>query len=170
MDPLRGKITSVDTRSSVYIETSVIGYATSWPSTNVLTAAKQAISRSWFQESAGEYQIYVSQPVLIEISSGDPKAAQERLDFVADFIPLEATAEAFALAGHLLDAHALPEKAAVDALHIAISAISGIDYLLTWNCKHIANVTMRHTIERTCRLQGFEPPLICTPEELPHGE
>lgn len=84
-----------------------------------------------------------------------------------DGIPvLAATDQAFALASTLLSAAAMPRKAAVDAAHVAVAAINGLEFLLTWNCAHIANATMRPRIERVCRDAGFEPPTICTPEEL----
>jgi hypothetical protein len=79
---------------------------------------------------------------------------------------LEVTDETTTLAQELVDHVPLPKKAAVDALHIALAAVHGMDYLLTWNCKHIANATLRGNIEEVCRTKGYEPPVICTPEEL----
>ena len=77
--------------------------------------------------------------------------------------------EATHLAEALLRRGALPPRASVDAFHIAIAAAHAVDYLLTWNCKHLANAAMRGTIEATCRAAGFAPPIICTPEELSSG-
>jgi len=74
--------------------------------------------------------------------------------------------EVTALATSIVVGVPLPEKAAIDALHIAVAAVNGVEYLLTWNCKHIANPSLRPQIERTCREMGFEPPVICTPQEL----
>ena len=82
---------------------------------------------------------------------------------------MEQETEVGELAEALLRGVPLPEKAAADALHIATAAVHGMLYLLTWNCKHIANVTLRPQIEAVCRAAGFAPPLICTPEELPDG-
>lgn len=79
------------------------------------------------------------------------------------------TPEVETLASQLLSAAALPEKAKDDAFHIAVASVHGMDYLLTWNCKHIANATMRLKIESICRLAGYEPPVICTPFELMEG-
>jgi hypothetical protein len=79
---------------------------------------------------------------------------------------LTAGPEASALARHLITQGSLPPKAAVDALHIAIAVVNGIDYLLTWNCTHIANATMRRRIDAVCRQDGYEPVVLCTPEEL----
>jgi predicted nucleic acid-binding protein len=80
---------------------------------------------------------------------------------------LEQEAEAGELAAALLREVPLPPNAAADALHIATAAVHGMQYLLTWNCTHLANATLRPRIEAVCRAAGFEPPLICTPEELP---
>ena len=101
-----------------------------------------------------------------EAEAGDPEAAQERLDVLADVVLLETTAEALALAKELLLAGALPPKAADDALHIAIAAVHRIPFLMTWNCRHMANASMRPLIESVCAKTGFTAPIICTPEEL----
>src|SRR5262249_1254707 len=98
--------------------------------------------------------------------AGDRKAAEERMTAMSNIPLLEQTAEVASLAEALLRDVPLPGKAAADAVHIATAAVHGIDYLLTWNCTHIANVTFRPQIEMVCRDAGYEPPLICTPEEL----
>ncbi len=100
---------------------------------------------------------------------GDPEAAPRRLSFLKNIPLLEQSAEAVALAKVLLRQAPLPEKATLDALHIAIAVVSGMHYLITWNCAHIANATLRSQIETICRSQGYEPPVICTPEELMEG-
>jgi hypothetical protein len=92
--------------------------------------------------------------------------AQRRLAALDEATLLEITEEAVALADQLISRGPLPRKAAEDALHIAVAVVNGLDYLLTWNCKHIANAKMRDKIEEVCRLQGYEPIIICTPEEL----
>ena len=101
-----------------------------------------------------------------EARRGDPEMAQARLWFLEGIPSLEVRPEALALAQMLLGRRPLPEKAAADALHIAVATINGVEFLLTWNCKHIANAEMRPLIERVCRQQGYEPPVLCTPEEL----
>jgi hypothetical protein len=107
--------------------------------------------------------------VVQECQAGDPQAAADRLAALAGVPLLEQTPEAAALAQALLEGVPLPGQAAADALHIAIATVHGLEYLLTWNCTHIANVTLRPRIEAVCRTVGYEPPLICTPEELPAG-
>jgi hypothetical protein len=108
----------------------------------------------------------VSQLVLQEVAAGDPQAAQERLDVLQSMVFLETTTAALIVAKELIQGGALPAKAADDALHIAVAAAQGIPYLLTWNCRHLANATMRPLIESVCARNGVKAPIICTPEEL----
>lgn len=153
-------------KRTVYLETSVIGYATTRPSRDVVVAGRQQITRDWFAHGAQAYELFVSQLVIREASSGEEEAARERLALV-EGIPLLAVTDAVGeLAARLVEERAVPRKAAEDALHIAVAAVHGVDFLLTWNCRHIANAIMRGAIERACREAGYEPPVICTPEEL----
>lgn len=158
------------TKPAVYLETSVVSYATSRPSRDLVTAGRQQITRDWFSVRARGYELFVSQLVISEASGGDEDAARDRADFLQGVRRLGVTEAAGELAGALVDSGAVPRKAAEDALHIAVAAAHGMDYLLTWNCKHIANATMRHDIESACREAGYEPPVICTPEELTNDE
>lgn len=153
-------------RASVYLETSVIGYATSRPSRDLVVAGRQQITRDWFAFQAERYELFVSQLVLNEIAGGDVDAAQERAMFLQSISSLGITDAAGKLATRLIKSGSVPPKAAEDALHIAIAAVHGVDYLLTWNCRHIANAAMRQAIECASREAGYEPPVICTPEEL----
>nr|VFK03916.1 MAG: hypothetical protein BECKH772B_GA0070898_103894 [Candidatus Kentron sp. H]VFK04122.1 MAG: hypothetical protein BECKH772A_GA0070896_103834 [Candidatus Kentron sp. H]VFK06979.1 MAG: hypothetical protein BECKH772C_GA0070978_103874 [Candidatus Kentron sp. H] len=102
-----------------------------------------------------------------EAGAGDPDAAARRLEFLAGLASLTISEAALTLAKRLLESNALPQQAKDDALHIAIATAQGMDFLLTWNCRHIANVTMRHQIELVCRTLGFEPPVIATPDQIP---
>ena len=108
----------------------------------------------------------MSQSVLIEAANGDPDAARRRIDILEGIPILDNTEEADGLAQELLDGVPLPPKAELDALHIAIATVHGMDYLLTWNCRHIANAKHRARIETICYNAGYEPPIICTPSEL----
>ena len=107
-----------------------------------------------------------SELVVYEAGTGDPDAATERLDVLDPLTLLETTEDALVLSRQLIDSGAVPREAPEDALHIAIAVTNGIEYLLTWNYRHIANATMRAQIEDLCRRAGYEPPIICTPEEL----
>lgn len=151
--------------SSIYLETTIVSYLTARPNRDLVRAAHQEVTREWWATRSA-FELYISQLVLDEAAAGDPGAAAQRLEALRDLPLLELTMEATGLARDLVRLAALPSKAAADALHIAIAAVNGLDYLLTWNCAHIANATMRSKIEAICRASGFEPPVICTPLEL----
>jgi Mg-chelatase subunit ChlI len=127
--------------------------------------AHQQITVEWWARR-DVFDLFVSDLVLDEISRGDAAAAERRVEASAGLAALTATSAAENLAASLLHAAALPPKAALDALHVAIAAVHGMHFLLTWNCAHIANAAMRPRIETVCRSGGYEPPIICTPEEL----
>jgi hypothetical protein len=150
----------------VYIETTFVSYLTARPSRDVVIAGHQQITHEWWDTRRGSYELCVSQLVVQEAAAGDPQAAQERLEVLQAMTFLETTTAALALAKELIQAGALPVNAGDDALHIAISATQGITYLLTWNCRHLANATMRPLIESVCARNGVKAPIICTPEEL----
>ncbi len=153
---------------SVYSETSIVSYLSARPSRDVVIAAHQHVTRRWWR-GRGSYSLFVSQIVLDEAAVGDPTARSRRLRTLRGVPVLALTDEGTQLAGELVRRGALPKKATVDAFHIGVAAAHEVDYLLTWNCKHIANATMRGTIETICRSAGLTPPTICTPEELPTG-
>lgn len=153
----------------MYVETTIPSYLTAWPSNNLLRAAHQQVTREWWDRRAA-FDLYVSQLVVVECQAGDPVAAVERLAALAEIPILDQPPEVAALAEALVQGVPLPPKAGADAVHIATAAVHGIQYLLTWNCTHIANATLRPRIEQVCRAAGWEPPLICTPQELPPGD
>src|SRR5207253_2994754 len=124
------------------------------------------VTHEWWDTRSKNYELCVSQLVLDEAGAGDAQAAQERLVVLQPMLVIETTAEALELAKELLQAGALPAKAADDALHIAVAATKAIPFLLTWNCRHLANAVMRPVIETVCKAKGFKAPIICTPEEL----
>jgi hypothetical protein len=150
----------------VYIETTFVSYLTARPSRDVVIAGHQQSTREWWEQSRTDFELCTSQLVLQEAGSGDPDAARERLGLLRAMVLLDTTAAAVQLAEALLRANALPEKAGDDALHIAIAANQKIPYLLTWNCRHLANATMRPVIEAVCAGQAYKVPIICTPDEL----
>ena len=129
-------------------------------------AANQQTTRDWWDNHRARFDLFVSRFVVDECSLGDPIAARERLACIEGIPLLEGSNEVGALAKSLLAGVPLPEKAATDAVHISIAAVNGIQYLLTWNCRHIANPSFRPGIERVCREMGYEAPVICTPQEL----
>jgi predicted nucleic acid-binding protein len=153
-------------KPKVYLETSIISYLTSRPSRDLIIAANQQITQEWWQFRRNTFDLYVSELVIQEARGGDKLAAQQRLQAIEDIAELKLSEEVVTLAERLIKDGAFPQNAVEDALHIAIATLNGIDYLLTWNFKHLANATMRYKIEGICRLSGYEPPVICTPQEL----
>ena len=150
----------------VYIETTIIGYLASRPQRDIVIAGHQQVTHEWWDTQRQDYDLCTSELVIDEISAGDPVAAGERLLFVSALSILEIKPQATVLAKTLLSQGALPSNAAADALHIAIAATHAIPFLLTWNCRHIANAIMRPVIESVCKKAGLQAPILCTPEEL----
>ena len=151
---------------SVYLETTIPSYLTAWRSSELIMAANQQATRQWWDAARPNYDVFISDVVLREAAEGNKEAAARRLSVLAGIPELELSSEAEQLAGLLLARAALPPKARIDALHIGIATLNGMDFLLTWNCRHIANAATQHIIEATCRSAGFEPPVICTPPQL----
>lgn len=150
----------------VYVETTVVSYLTARPSREIVRAAQQEITQEWWRSQRGRFDLVASQLVILEAAAGDVQAAEERLKVLRGLRLVEANEAAELLAVALLDAAALPAKASRDALHVAICATNGVDYLLTWNCTHLANAMLREKIESTCVRAGYQPPIIATPEQL----
>ena len=153
-------------KAKVYLETTIISYLTARPSRDLIVAGHQQVSHEWWQTARHNFQVVSSQLVVNEASVGDPEAAQARLELLTDLVMLEITEEAAALAQHILRSGAVPASYPEDALHVAVAVVNGIEYLLTWNYKHLANAGMRSKIEKACRDFSYEPVVICTPEEL----
>ena len=153
--------------ATVYIETSIIGYMTARSSDAIIFLARQQLTQQWWNDRRERYDLVTSQLVLDEAGAGDPTAAQERIDLLENIPLLDIQhPDVQVLADELIANHLLPQKAAADARHVAVSAVFGVDYLLTWNCKHIANAETLPRIYRKIREAGFEPPLVVTPEEF----
>lgn len=149
----------------VYIETTIPSYLTAHPSRQLVRAAQQHQTADWWDRRA-EYEMFVSELVLSECRAGDPLAAAARLAVLSGIPLLDQGEEVAALAAELLRSVPLPDRALADAVHIATAAVHGMDLLLTWNCRHIANPVLRPQVEEVCRSAGYEPPAICTPGEL----
>ena len=153
--------------ATVYIETSIVGYLTARSREAVIFQARQQLTQQWWADQRSKYELVTSQLVIDEADAGDPAAAQERLVLLDDLPLLDIQhPDAQTLSDKLIANHLLPEKAAADARHVAVSTVFGIEYLLTWNCKHIANAVTLPRIYRMLRESGFEPPLVVTPEEF----
>ena len=151
---------------TVYIETTVVGHLAMRLQRDPIVAGRQLATREWWKEAADRFRLFVSDLVIEECQAGDPVASAERLELIQGIETLRPTDPARRLAAKLVAEFAIPASEPRDAFHVAIAAVNGIEYLATWNFKHIANVATRDSIEQTCRNFGCEPPKICTPDEL----
>ena len=153
-------------KPSVYVETSIVSYLTARPSRDLIVAAQQTMTREWWRDAAERFVLVASELVFTEAGAGDADAARARLRALEMVTRLDTTGDAAALTRRLLELRAFPREAAADAAHVGVAATNRVDYLLTWNLRHIANAAVRSRIERACRRAGYEPPVICTPNEL----
>jgi predicted nucleic acid-binding protein len=153
-------------KPKAYLETTVVSYLTARASRDLIVAAHQKLTRVWWERRRKRFELYCSQLVIREAAAGDTRAARRRLEVLEPLPLLEITDAAGQLARDLVTEAPIPKRALEDALHIALATVHGMDYLLTWNCKHIANAEIRNAVTAVCGAHGYEPPVICTPEEL----
>ena len=153
-------------RQKAYLETTIVSYGTAKLSRVLMIAAQQQYTQMWLERFAHHYDGYVSDLVVDEASEGDAEAAARRLEKLRGLAVLPVDQEARDLALALLKVGCIPAKAAADAMHVAVAAVNGMDYLVTWNCTHINNATMRQRIVACCAALGYRCPVICTPQEL----
>lgn len=151
---------------SVYIETSILGYLTARPSRDLIVAANIEITREWWTARRSAFNLYASQAVVVETSQGDAQIASQRLEIMRDLELLDLNQAVLDLAEQFLERSSLPPKANVDAIHIATATVHGMDYLLTWNCKHIANAQIQRKLAEISLDSEYELPILCTPYEL----
>ena len=155
--------------SKVYIETSVVSYLTARPSASLVAAAHQQVTRDWWDFHRCRFDQFISPLVIEEAGRGDPDAAVRRLATLEGFPVLEPTESAAELVDILISEGALPSAARDDAAHIAIATVHNMDYLVTWNCRHIDNAEVKPLLRSLCAIHGYVCPEICTPEELMGG-
>jgi len=153
-------------KRTIYIETSVISYRVARPSRDIIVLARQEITAEWWDTVLPHLDAYISPVVLDEIAEGDQQAQTLRLQLVANMPPLAVDERIISLAEAICEEIRLPDRAQADAYHIAIPSVHGIEYLVTWNCKHIANAFMLRKIEQIVQAKGYTMPVVCTPEEL----
>jgi hypothetical protein len=152
--------------AKVYIETTIPSYLVGRRSRNLLVAAHQEITRDWWDSRRSQFDLYVSEFVLREVRDGDAELAAQRLELLVGLPILPVSSGILALAENLVADVPIARKAAVDAAHIAFATVYGCEYLLTWNCRHIANAELYHAVRRVVEQFGYEAPILCTPEEL----
>ena len=150
----------------VYVETTVISYLTSRPSPNLTIASRQWMTREWWNNYANRFELVISSLVLREISQGDLETTEKRSELVSTLKVLEVSGKSLDLSRKLVEAGAVPTVADRDALHIVLAACHHIQYLVSWNFKHIVNPTKQQLIANVCQEAHYQPVVICTPEEL----
>ena len=153
-------------KASIYMETTIPSYYTARTSRDVVIAGHQATTRDWWNCRLSHFRIFISQIVIDEAAAGDADMAKLRLAAIKPFPLLDLRDDVTDLARSFIEGGPLPDKSARDALHIAAAAVHGMDFLLTWNCAHIANAEMMPRLTNICRAHGYESPVICTPDEL----
>lgn len=153
-------------KKSVYIETSIPSYLTARPSRDIRAAAWQQITGQWWDEARDDYDLFTSELTIVEASAGNSEAAERRLEAIREIAELPIDEEVQKLAELLMSKGGIPATAEADALHVAIAAVHNIDYLLTWNCRHIDNASKKPIIRAICTTAGYTYPEICTPMEL----
>jgi hypothetical protein len=150
----------------IYIETTIPSYLTARPSRDIIQAARQQLTYTWWESERHNYDLCISQMVLDEAAAGDAEAARRRLAVIADLPLLDLTGAVETLAENIMQANLLPASASRDAVHIAVTAVHQVTFLLTWNCRHIANAVLFRELRRIIEDAGYDMPVICTPEEL----
>lgn len=151
---------------TVYIETSVISHATAWPSKIPAIAVLQDQARRWLATEAPKYRLVTSQFVIDEASQGDPGAAKRRLAALENVGLLLPDPKVEGLANKIVSDCMMPPKARLDALHVASAALAGVEYLLTQNCRHIANATELPRLYRLLEDLSLPRILVCTPVQF----
>ena len=157
-------------RETVYLETSVVSYYTARASRDVIVLAHQQITQDWWKTAVDRFEIFISEIVVEEAGAGDADAAEKRLEAIKNFAHLELTAETERLAEQYVRELEIPHKAIRDSVHLALASIHQVDYLVTWNCTHIANGRVMKRVREINAANGIPSPIICTPEELLESE
>ena len=153
-------------KSQIYIETLVVSYLTSRIARDVVTSENQLATRDFWQDAPNRVDLVVSELVIQEASAGDPTAVRDRLAAIASLRILAADKESAELTRSLIQGHAMTPHAKSDAMHVAIAVANGVDYLVTWNLRNIANPRLIPLIDKTCLSRGYAPVMIRTPNQL----
>jgi predicted nucleic acid-binding protein len=150
----------------IYVETTIPSYVVARPARDLLQAARQQLTRDWWEERRAQHELFTSQIVLDEVAFGEKEMARLRLELMQGVPLLPLTDEVKELARKVQTSGLLPATADRDAAHIALASAYELDILLTWNCRHIANATIQARLRRLADAAGFTLPVLCTPEEL----
>jgi len=153
-------------KNSVYLETTIISYLAAKPSKDDIVFARQMITQDWWQSKREFFDLYISDLVLQEMQAGDKNAAQRRIKAASGIPALAINDKALQVSEFLVTEGPIPAQYKEDALHIAICAVNAVDFLLTWNCTHLANAAIRYKLESCVEQMGHNCPIVCTTEEL----
>jgi len=159
----------MDFGNRVYLETSFISYLAAKDSTDIFVVTRQRESRDWWENSRNDFTVFISDAVIREAARGNAGYAKQRLELLEGLEILETTDAALGLARELVRRKAVPENAEEDAVDIAIAAVHNMDFLLTWNFRHINNLFLKLKIAEVCNDNGFQFPQIGSPQELKPG-
>lgn len=162
----RGHADRSSSGRTVYVETSVISYLVAKPARDIVIAGRQQVTRDWWDIARREYRLVVSDVVIREAQAGNPDMARTRLLALDELDVVRTSPPAERLARQLIDVGAIPSKAVADAVHVATAVASGVDYLVSWNFRHITGAAARNRIEVACVRAGFVPVNLCTPDQL----
>ena len=154
----------------IYIESTIPSYVVARPARDLIQAARQQLTRDWWDLQREQHELFTSQVVLDEVAFGERAMAQLRLDLLDGVPLLQVTDEVKALARKVLASGLLPATADRDAAHIALASAYEMDILLSWNCRHIANAAIQARLRKLAEAAGFTLPVICTPEELTEND
>ncbi len=151
---------------SIYMESTIPSYYSARPGRDIISLARQEITRIWWENHREKYDVYISQLVFEECSHGDKDYSEKRMNLLKEFPVLSLNDDVVSLAEKILSRKVIPDKAADDATHIAVACVYETDFLLTWNFKHIANAHIIKQLRETVGSEGYAFPVIATPEEL----
>ena len=150
----------------IYIESTIPSYVVARPARDLLQAARQQLTRDWWDLKREKHELFTSQVVIDEITGGEVAMATQRLAVMAGITLLGSTEEAETLTQRILDSGLLPTDADRDAAHIALATVHRMDVLLSWNCRHIANAAIQARLRELAAKSGLTLPVLCTPDEL----
>lgn len=156
-------------KESIYIETSVVSYYVSKPSRDLIVLAHQQITWEWWPKTVKRFDAYISEVVIEKAAAGNKESAEKRLKELKGFSHLELTKRVEKIAQIYMEKLSIPKKALRDAAHLAVASVHNIDYLVTWNCVHLANGEIIKRLLKLNEKLRMKTPVICTPEELIEG-
>lgn len=153
-------------KPTLYMETTIPSFLLAKPSRNLVANGRQELTRAWWRRDHARFEVFISETVLEEAMRGNRTAAAERLEFLKQFPMISANDDVRRLTGIYIARHIVPEVKPGDAVHLALTVIHRVQFLCTWNFKHLANAFMLQRLRNLHEKLGLFTPQVCTPEEL----